>query len=357
MARRRQSRRKRRTKRRTTRKLVKRQLGMLPSVSSDDIFGDMHRIVKKLKTSHGSGSKTMTGSKTDEWTESQEDGIKFKNVTIAYKPTSIGKLTQKLTSPGTVYDFNSSGIASVEGRQEAEIVSAFSGGDYINLNVTLNNNTVVNALRESQKQYISTIKHEIEFNNCGPTTCEFDIYMLIDKNTTKTATLPLALWDAAIVSESNVALAPLGARQKLWSKPTDLKGFRINYWTKKTTCTLTPGESCKLTYQFKQNRLLDAQYFNDWLSIRGLTHQIMVVVRGTLCDGTKSNTVTAGQQSIAPAKLIWIAKRTYTGYICNTLPRIVRQIGTELPTGIATMWHQDEDGGAVEDAALPGNFA
>ncbi|AXL65941.1 putative capsid protein [Woodlouse hunter spider associated circular virus 1] len=221
-------RRKRRTVKRRSKKgrrLGKRQMDIYPS-TGDYVYGDMHRMAKKIKTSLG-GSSSYTASRKDDdqWSMTQEDGIKYKTINITYKKSKIGRLTQRLTSPGNLYDYATGGGASTQGRQAVTDASAFNGGDFNTLFQGLNNGVAITAIKASNQLFVKQVKHEMEFNNAGPTTLEMDVYILIDKNTGGAISNPLTIWDAALNSETNLVDAIVEAKNKPWLKPTTLKLF------------------------------------------------------------------------------------------------------------------------------------
>jgi len=292
-----------------------------------------------------------------EWQVSEADGIKYKTHTISYKKSKIAKLTQKLSQPGRIYDYSTGGVSSAQGNQQVGIVSSGVGANYTSLFQALNNAVAFTAVQASRKLLITTTTHECEFANMGNSTLEMDLYICIDKTTQILASQPGLIWDAAIANEANDATLPAEAKTDLWTVPTVHKGWNINYWTKKFKCTLTPGENCKFTLRFKHNRVLDTEYLDEYQAIRGISHYIQVVARGTLGDSTQTLAVTAGGQTVTPGKLVWLVKRTFGGSVLATLPRVNKQLSNELPGALATLFVQDEDSGAIEDSMLPANYA
>lgn len=307
-------------------------------------------------TSKGRGTR-LKKQDPEQWLVNEADGIKFRDYRITYKKSKLAKLTQKLSQVGNVYDYTAAGVGSAQGQQQAQVVSASTGLNIADLYTTLNGAVAAGVLSESRKMFLGTVGHNIQFSNAGNTTLDFDIYILIDKTTQTLATAPGAIWDAAIASEVFNATAPVEAKTDLWVKPTMHKAFNINYWTRRLHCSLTPGENCRLDFRFNINRALDTQYFGDFQTIRGISHHVMIVTRGSLGDAVKGFAVAAGQQTITPSKLIWVVKRHWTGSILATLPKVSRQLVAELPSALGTLYQQDEDSGAIEDAMDPLNYA
>lgn len=303
------------------------------------------------------GSASTTKHDAAKWEVAEADGIKFRNYTISYKKSKISRLHEKLSQTGVVYDYAASGVNSTQGSQQAGIVSDTAGTHLTDLYTTLNGAVAITATTESRKMYLGTVGHEIQFSNAGPATLDFDLYILIDKNTMPLASVPGTVWDNGIGQEQFNAVGPSEAKTDLWKVPTTNKLFNITYWTRRLKCSLLKGENCRFNFQFKVNRLMDTQYFKDFESIRGITHSIMVVTRGSLGDGTISQAVTAGQQSITPSKLIWVTKRRWTGSILTQLAKVNRQLGAELPTGILSLYVQEEDADDPEDTMANANYA
>lgn len=354
----------RRLKRRQQVSNLKRPFGVMQTVAGV-VKG--YQSGKKLWTAAKAGlrhakpaGRTKTTNQHGDWQVAAADssGIKYKTVNINYKSSKIGKLTKALSEPGSMYDYTTGGIASGQGAQQAATVSSTVGQDFSNLRDALGGGVaVVAAYGASTKLLVSSVQHVMEFNNVGPTTAEMDVYIFTDKCTQPIASQAGAVWDSALAAEASILTGPLEFKTKPWLRPTTHKGFNIAYWTKSVKCSLTPGESCRLTVNFNCRRMLDTQYYKDFQAIRGITHQIVIVARGTLADSTKTLTVTANGQSLAPAKIVWMCKRTWRGSQLTSVPRVSRQIGNDLPTALANLWHQDEDGGAAEDAMLAANFA
>lgn len=304
-------------------------------------------------------TKTRTKTKNKEkWSTDFQSGIKYKTVNISYKATKIAKLTKALSQPGTTYFLSTNGALSGVGRQEASVTTQVLGADVINLHKAINDATATTTERLAEKMLWSGSKDDVEFMNCSPTPIELDIYVLIDKTTQIVNTDPKTLWDAGIVAEQNApGDAPTESRVTPWLKPTEHKLFNINYWTKRYPVHLTPGERCKFTLNFRRNRVLDISYAHQFQTIRGLTHKIMVVQRGSLIDGTNLKTFTAGLQSLSETKLVWLWKNTLYGRLLSTLPKVHKQLGTNIPITALAQWHIDEDTGEPEDANVTTEFA
>jgi len=313
----------------------------------------MAGVIDKAKT------KTKT-QKPDKWSNNSADGIKYKNVNISYKRSKIGKLYQKLSEPGQIYEYQANGGTSNQGQQSMSFVgTAVQTTDYLALYNALNPVGGSNAGELSKKLLVKKVRHEIEFQNAGGSTCEFDLYILLDKATSPTVQNAGNTWDNAIAAELSVGGTPTEAKTDLWTKPTSFKKFNIEFWSKRLSCTLTPGENCKLTFNFNPNRMLDTQYLNGNACVRGITHSIIIVQRGTLGDSSKTKAIALAGQTITPSKIVWLIKRTYFGAVLGNNPRVNQQkfASTELPTALTSLWTQDEDGGIPEDQMADANYA
>lgn len=293
-----------------------------------------------------------------DWTMNDSNGVKYKTVNVSYKASKRGKQTKALSQLGHTYYYTTGGQTSAVGAQGASAVGDLLCPELVTFHTNLNDEIALTANRANEKLYFEGSKDEIEFLNCSPTTMELDIYCLIDKTTQTIGNDPGAIWQDGINDESNnAATVPVESFSTPWMKPTSTKAFNINYWTKRYPVTLTAGEKCKFTYNFKRKRLLDTSYITNFTLIRGITHRIYVVQRGTLVDANNLKTFTAGNQSLSETKLVWVRKRTIYGSILSTLPKVVKQTGLNLPTILAGQWHIDEDTGEAEDAQVTTEFA
>lgn len=323
---------------------------MIPGFSSDEfIYGDMHRIKKKIKLALGhSTTGTQTKSDNDGWNESGGSGIKFKNIKIAYKLGKQARLIKNLSQNGTTYEITTGGQTSAQGAQEPFYLTETVGSQLNLLYQALSGVTAsLPAAQQSKQMFFRGSTEEIEYFNCSATTMEFDVYILIDKVTAVTTVSPLTSWTEGIASEAMDAVGVVESFRTPWTKPTSYKTFNMLYWTRRHHCVLTPGERCKLTITFTRNRALDTQYFNDFNTIRGVTHRIMTVQRGVLCDADNTDGVTALRQSLSQTKLVWLLKKTLAGSLVNSFPRVHKQLGANLPTALPLI-HIDEDTGEPE---------
>jgi len=304
-------------------------------------------------------SRTLTRTKTKKkgWNDNDTNGIKYQSHAISYKKSKISRTTEKLSQPGNVYEYDTGGATSGQSIQAFSEVCSTYGVDLTQLYIALQNAATVNTLRISSQLYLSGTKDEIEFMNCSPTTMEFEIYVLIDKITAASAPNPSTVWSTAISQESNDVTGQVETLATPWIKPTGYKFFNMNFWTRRFPCVLTPGEKCKFTLNFKRNRKLDTSYIANYTgSIRGITHRIWVLQRGTLTDGTNAKTVADNDQSLSETKLVWLHKSTTYGSILGNYPRVSKNIGVVLPTP-AAQWVIDEDGGEPENVGVGTEFA
>lgn len=302
-------------------------------------------------------TRTKTESKT-KWSLDYNTGLKYKNVNIKYKPSKIAKFTKMLSQPGNLYGIQTGGNTSGVGIQSMAVVAQTLGADIGALHTAINDNVSTTTPRSSEKLLFSGTKDEIEFNNMGPTTIELEIYVIIDKTSQTVNSDPAVAWDTGITTELNdVASLPAETKATPWDKPTTYKVFNINFWTKRYPLTLTAGEKCKFTLNFKRNRILDTTYTGNFTTIRGITHKIFVVQRGTLVEQVPGKSVAAATISLSETKVIWIWKNTLYGRLLSTLPKVSKQKGTALPLVLTAQWHLDEDTGEPEDANLAAEFA
>jgi len=312
-------------------------------------------IKKELRTAK-SNTKTKTKTKTRLLWSNKVDGIKHLTVNTKYKPTKISKLTKELSQPGQIYSYVNGGNLSGQGLQNQALITQTQSADLKLLFQGLNNGVAMTAPRSSWKLNFIGSKEEIEFMNCSPTTIEVDIYTLVDK-VSGGGTDPGTQWSLAVDQEENDTSLPAESIQTIWSRPTNYKGFNTHYWTKRYPVVLTSGEKCKFTWNFKRNRVLDTSHIENFTSVRGITHKIMIVQKGTMIDGNNDFVIGTNMQSISKTKLVWIRKQTLYGSLLAVRPRIKKQLGANLPTLMSEEWHIDEDNGEPENAAIVTEFA
>lgn len=325
---------------------------------------DATAAVKALRVSRGSQTKTKKKQSKTKWSIDTMNGIKYKTVRVSYKAAKRQKMTQKLSQVGRVWNYGNGGQISGIGQQSASTPVNLTNFDLKALHTALNDGVATTAPRANELLNFIGSTDEIEFLNCAPTPVEFEIYCCIDKITALTSTDPGNTWVAGLAAEQNDVSLPTELFSNPWLKPTEVKAFNIAYWSKRYPVTLTPGEKCKFTFKFNRNRLLDTSYQDTYQQIRGITHKIFVVQRGTTVDSTNTKTVAANGQSISETKLVFIRKQTLTGSILNTLPKVNKHVllsggvaGGDLPIALAGQWHIDEDTGEPEDANVVGEFA
>jgi len=332
---------------------------VLASVSAKEGYQALmgtYKAAKAIKAAARSGRK-MKKQDPASWSNNQSNGIKYRNVSITYKKQKLAKTMSKLGQLGSIYQYSATGGSSSQGVQAAAVAAIVDGPAIASLYTALNNAVPTGTFDTSHKLYYKGSTQTLQFSNSGPTTCEFDIYICIDKQTTGGTANPLTYWNAVIPGESGDGIAPVEASSQIWTRPTYYKGFNIAFWTKRLQCNLTPGEKCELTVNVNPHRVLDTQYMSQFGSIRGITYSIMTVQRGTLGDGTQTLTVTAGEQSISPSKLLWLNKRRLWGSIVADRPRVNKMLGSQLPTTIGALWQIDEDTGEPENAQLAAEYA
>lgn len=316
--------------------------------------------IKAIKSKSKPKTSTQTQTRTNhhkDWSMNDSQGVKYKNVTISYKPTKRGRFTKALSQQGQTYYYTTGGQTSPVGGQGASNITNLVGSELLVFHQNLNDGIALTTPRSNENLYFEGSKDELQFKNCSPITIELDIYVLIDKTTQVGTNDPGTIWTNGIAQEQNDAIAPAEAFSTPWLKPTGTKNFNINFWTKRYPVTLTAGEKCQFNFTFKRKRMLDTSYIQNFNLIRGLTHRIFMVQRGTIVDGNNDPAFTAGNQSLGQTKVVWLQKRTLFGSLLATLPKVVKQTGVQLPATLPGQWHLDEDTGEAENAATVSEWA
>jgi len=291
--------------------------------------------------------RSRNGNSQASW-DRDGSGVAYKNHSITYKKTKWAKTYQKLTNLGEHSIIFSGGSHGLQGVQVPSYVVAVTTPELIPLINTLQDGVPVPVNKRALKFSLNSIQYDIEFNNCGPAAIEVDIYYLVDKITSVTTPgTPVQVWTNALADEAGTTITPTTATP--WGVPTTTKSFNLHYYTKKFTKSLSPGEKIKLTLKHSVNRILDYQYLQRFFSIKGITSHIMVVQRGTICDGNNDPLVSVARQTLCRTKLIWLTKYKLVGQLLNNIPRI-QTISNQLPgASVNPLYDQNEGVGAPQN--------
>jgi len=297
------------------------------------------------------GSRTKTKRKRNSQKSWDRDGngIAYKNHTITYKKGKKFKLTEMLTANSINANLFSGGKAGVQGIQESAIVAGVSCTELVRFYETLNNGVGTVPTNRAISFNLKKITYDLEFSNCGPATIEIDIYFLIDKCTSITLPgTPIIEWTQGLQDQQGpVVLAPLITTP--WQKPTGIKRFNLLWWTKTFNKSLSPGEKIKLSVHHNVNRVLDYEYLQRFLTIRGITSQFMVVQRGTICDGNNDPVITANRQNLCRTKLIWLAKYSMQGSLLSTRTKMTTYTSSLPAVAVTPLYDQNEGPGAPQN--------
>jgi len=296
----------------------------------------------------GSRTKTKTKKRSQRSWDRDGNGIAYKTDTLTYKKNRKFKLTEILTQKTTFARLYSGGTTGPQGYQSINAnLTGVTSTDLKSFYTQLNSGAPVLPYGATVSFNLTQIKYELEFNNCGPATIEMDIYHLIDKNTCDTAQNAKTVWSAGLVAEEGALY--VANNENPWMVPTHVKRFNLNWWTRRYTKSLSPGEKIKLTLIHNVNRVLDWQHLDAYETIRGITSSVMIVQRGTICDGNNDPVVTVDRQTLCRTKTVHLVKIAMVGQLLQSKPKANVMIN-QLPLAFVNpLYDQNEGPGAPQD--------
>ena len=174
------------------------------------------------------------------------------------------------------------------------------------------------------------VTYETGFTNNTPSCIKLTLYDCLAKTTAENATASAdtrACWSSGLQDESGF----VGAATPYFpgSVPTNSKYFNMKWKIlKKTVIQLGPGMTHYHKKHFAPKRLLDLEYVNKEISIRGLTTELLVVAEGM--PTTSVQGLTSGPISLADMKLLVVQKIKCGIRVAGTFQAIKQQITNYL---------------------------
>jgi len=315
-------------------------------------YASTGRSVRTRKKPRYGGSRTKTKRKrnTQQSWDRDGNGIAYKTHTITYKKSKKFKLTDMLCANSTHANVFAAGKSGLQGVQEAAVVAGISCTEIVPFYVTLNNKVGTIAEGRSIAFNLKKIQYDLEFSNCGPAAIEVDIYFLIDKVTSITLSGgPITEWEQGLQDQAGSAASAAPLRTTPWQRPTGTKRFNLLWWSKCFQKSLSPGEKIKLSVHHNVNRVLDYEYLQRFLTIRGITSQFLVVQRGTICDGNNDPLIASSRQTLCRTKLIWMARYQMHGSLLSTRTKNTTYSNSLPIVAITPLYDQNEGPGAPQD--------
>lgn len=205
---------------------------------------------------------------------------------------------------------------------------------------------------EAKKFAVNHGQYRVTLSNQAPSTAKVTIYVLQSKTSSTVAELPHSAWSAGLVATQVGGSTNSPAFPN--SSPTMSKEFNLKWKVlKKQNVDLHAGADHEHVFNFAIKRIIDTTYMNNFEDIRGITHKVMIVARGSVADTANNKTV--GTITTSDIKIVGTIKETYTAQMLTYWPRVVFQ-NNGLAATAANLWEIGE-GGAPVDVEAAANYA
>lgn len=314
------------------------------------------------------GSKKMWGGKKGKYHKKKSyaivrppaSGLSNSTTKLWYKKTKVGREALKLFEPATYENdftisvsntayntqaiarmhvgYSSSGSTTIS-NLFTKVQQGYSGGTGV---LPLYGNSSV---QNSFKFEVNSMVQILTLSNESPGAVEFDIYDCVAKVTSTTYLAPEDAWTNGLVDENNAGVAC--ANTFIGATPFTSKLFNSTWKVvKRSKVELGSGRAHRHVFNFKPNRVVDSQYFDNFACVKGITTTTFVVARGMPVDS--SNTATIGTIGVSPVKLVGYVREKYVTRLVSVAPRTYYQ-STNITTDALTRYTVQEGSGAPVD--------
>ena len=282
---------------------------------------------------------------------------------ISYKPTKMGKMAKYMLESSTYEQIDTRGVQSVIGTQGTTFGFQMCYGKAVGMAVdgpsmiSLFNAAQTNALggyitgqqyiggndNAGYKMFIDSVETDLNITNQAQCDSFVSIYTLMSKNTADDGQTPEADWSNGLQS-ATVGVGTAGNTLFPGAVPTTSKDFNIRWKVvHEQKLMLGSGASHIHTTKIKYGRLVDMEYFDSHVTVKGITYVHMIVWRGQpVDDGTLNNITTA------PVKLIMLKKIKYKTRLVSPTQRNYKQVDNQ-EAGLTKAIFMDQDGGGISD--------
>ena len=289
---------------------------------------------------------------------------------INYKPTKMGKMAKYMLEPSTYEQIDTRGVQSVIGTQGTTFGFQIGYGKATGMNIdgpsmiSVFNAAQTNATggyltgqqyiggndNAGYKMFLDSVETDINITSQAQCDAFISIYTLMSKNTADDSQTPEADWSNGLTSQT-VGIGAAGTTQFPGAVPTTSKEFNIRWKVvHEQKLMMGSGASHIHTTKIKYGRLVDMEYFDSHVTVKGITYCHMIVWRGQpVDDGTLNNITTA------PVKLIFLKKIKYKTRLVSPSQRNYKQVDNQ-EIGLTKALFMDQDGGGIADllvAAIP----
>lgn len=329
------------------------------------------RYVGRVYRNKRKPAKKTNKSKEDPFVANQYSaGIVLKTVTKRRSKKGIFKYVKVATNDCTYQWIEATLVAASEGLQAPTAVATMCNStkilalvnvasSQVNTAGTVLTESTSNAFASATKFFLKSEKQIVKMSNQAPSTVTVRIYHLISKVTKVALSNPATDWSTGITNEDTYQSVNQGNAAAFTypsSKPTASKIFNINWKIENVkTAQLMPGQEIVDLWTFSHNKVIDAQYFQLYGQVRGITCVTMVVVVGNLVD--TSQTLGSGSISIAPAKVICSAEHTIMGCGLNAFQKSTFQETSPYGTADANIFTVNVESGLPVNVNTATNYA
>lgn len=296
--------------------------------------------------------------------EGGQGGTTKSRLVVKYKIPKAIKMVTKLGNVATHLQIRKFAIVTQQSKQEARTVDyVFNSVDigtcfndaariFDTADTYITQNIASSITGQSKKFLLKSCYSELRIVNQSPSTSEFEIYVLMSKNSEVGGTSPEEHWNEGLLHQRMGQ--GIMSKNDPYTVPTTSKSFNLHWKVvKKITGSLNPGADHVNTFNFHPNRIIDTQYVNDFGDLKGITYAYMIVARGKPGDDQKQYDITSANKiGLCRAKLIGTVKNTYKTQMLSTFNRVTT-FSTNLDVGASNLYVQDTvtDGPVATESA------
>lgn len=239
------------------------------------------------------------------------------------KPSKAARMYGKLGSKTTYEIIATQGMQSTEGYQGVyQLGKGFDSGTVLDACrktvIAYETTSVLKATAagtaSARKFLLGSDRQECKVANTTSGIVQVKIYHCISKVTSITSQTIYDDWTSGLNEEKAMADADSLTTATFaypGSDPRSVKKFNINWRVVNVkTLDLAPSQQVVDIWDNHQNKVIDQEYFEDNLRVRGITTATLIVFVGALADA--SNSIAIGNISLAPSKLITTQSHTIT---------------------------------------------
>jgi len=201
--------------------------------------------------------------------------------------------------------------------------------------------------------YLKKVNIQMEFTSMAAAPCFVDVYIVRAKQDNTIAPSPSAVWEASLDANSGINTAAGVTTAMPNSRPTG-KYFKSFYEVVgETHILMNSGETRRHNINIHLNKTIDYERLSTNVNIRGITHQVFWVMRGTPADTFNApGSTSVGTIMYAPSKLVGVLTYKYHTKCAVKPGRIVQQQNSlsAAGAGAALYTAADETGASVNVA-------